>query len=146
VGRQSGYRVVRSPAIGRTANRSFQESTRTKVQQALKSRTEVDFTQVPLDRAIEYLKDLHDIEIQFDKWSLAEVGLSPSFPITYQVKGISLGSALKLILREFDLTYVAEDEYVLITTAEKARTHLKTKVYYVPSAVRTTIGFRAYGF
>jgi hypothetical protein len=79
-----------------------------KIEEALKSPTRLDFDELPLQEVLTYLKDLHHIEIQVDRKALDEVGLDPStVPITKHLEGISLHSALKLMLRDLDLTYVS---------------------------------------
>ena len=93
-----------------------------KITAALKSPTQVDFIETPLQDVIDFLKDYHGIEIQIDTKALNDVGIDPTTPITKNLKGISLRSALKLILREFELTYVIQDEVLLITTPEEAET------------------------
>jgi len=75
--------------------------------------------------------ELHNIEIQIDSKALCDVGIDPSTPITKDLKGITLRSALKLILRELELTYVIQGEVLLITTPEEAEHCLITRVYPV---------------
>jgi ferric-dicitrate binding protein FerR (iron transport regulator)/tetratricopeptide (TPR) repeat protein len=104
-----------------------------RVQDALRSPTHLEFVEAPLQDVIDYLKDLHGIEIQVDKKALDDVGIANDTPITKQLKGISLRSALRLILRDLDLTYVIQDEVLLITTPEEAESSLTSGV---PAAVR----------
>jgi hypothetical protein len=106
-----------------------------KITAALKSPTQVDFIETPLQDVIDFLKDYHGIEIQIDTKALNDVGIDPTTPITKNLKGISLRSALKLMLRELELTYVVQDEVLLITTPEEAETRLSTKVYPVADLV-----------
>jgi hypothetical protein len=106
-----------------------------KIMSALKSPTQVDFIETPMQDVIDFLKDYHGIEIQIDTKALNDVGIDPTTPITKNLKGISLRSALKLMLRELELTYVIQDEVLLITTPEEAETHLSTKVYPVADLV-----------
>ena len=68
----------------------------------------------PPDRdVIEYLKDLHGIEIQIDKKALDDVGVQPDTPVTRTLKGISLRSALRLTLKDLDLTD-ADSEFTMV--------------------------------
>ena len=85
--------------------------------------------------AVDYLKDYHQIEIQMDSKALDDAGVRTDTPITKNLKGISLRSALRLTLREMDLTYVIKDEVLLITTPEVVDTMLTTKVYPVADLV-----------
>jgi hypothetical protein len=102
---------------------------------ALQESTSFEFIETPLRDVIEYLRDLHDIEIQIDQRSLDDVGIGTETPVTRSLKGISLRSALRLLLRELDLTYIIRDEVLLITTPEEVENNLTTKVYPVADLV-----------
>ncbi len=102
---------------------------------ALNSPTQLEFIETPLQDVVDYLKDLHSIEIQIDTKALEDVGLATDMPITRNLRGITLRSALRLTLRELALTYVIEDEVLLITTPEEAENRLTTKVYPVADLV-----------
>ena len=106
-----------------------------RIANALKDPTTLEFIEAPLQDVIDYLKELHDIEIQIDQGALEDVGIGSDTPITRNLKGISLRSALRLMLRDLDLTYVIQDEVLLITTPEEAETQLATKVYPVADLV-----------
>ena len=87
-----------------------------RIEQALKQRTELEFVETPLRDVVDYLKDLHHIEIQLDYAALKEVGVDENTPITKKLIGISLRSALKLMLDELQLKYVIHNEVLLITS------------------------------
>jgi len=106
-----------------------------KIDDALKSPTQLEFIETPMQDVIDYLKDYHGIEIQIDAKALDQVGVGTDTPITKNLKGISLRSALRLMLHEMDLTYVIQDEVLLVTTPEEAETRLSTKVYPVADLV-----------
>jgi hypothetical protein len=106
-----------------------------KITEALRSPTQLEFIETPLQDVVDFLKDFHGIEIQMDKKALDDVGIASDTPITRNLKGISLRSALRLLLRDLDLTYVIQDEVLLITTPEEAETRLSTKVYPVADLV-----------
>ena len=55
--------------------------------------------------------------------------------VTVSLSGVTLRSALKLMLKEIDLTYVIRDEVLKITTPEEAENELLTKVYPVADLV-----------
>ena len=84
---------------------------------------------------IDFLKDLHNIEIQIDNKALEDAGAGTDTPVTKNLRGISLRSALRLMLGPMDLAYVIKDEVLLITTKEKADAELVTKVYPVADLV-----------
>ena len=77
-----------------------------KIEEALKQPTQIEFVETPLKDVVDYLKDLHHIEIQLDSAALKEAGVDESTPVTKNLKGISLRSALKLLLDELQLKYV----------------------------------------
>ncbi|MCA9099886.1 MAG: VWA domain-containing protein, partial [Planctomycetales bacterium] len=106
-----------------------------KIYAALESPTTFDFTEEELQRAAEYLHDLHDIPIILDRRALEEAGLGTDLPITASFDGVTLKSALKLMLRDSDLTYVVQDDVLMITTAEAAEGILVNRVYPVADLV-----------
>lgn len=107
-----------------------------KIEVTLRSPTQLDFIETPLQDVVDYLKDFHHIEIQVDRKALDEAGMDPSTAaITKNLKGISLRSALNLVLGDHELTYLVQDEVLLITTLEDAAGRLTTKVYPVDDVV-----------
>ncbi len=106
-----------------------------RIQQALKDTTEVQFTDQPLKDALDYLEDLHKIEIWIDAPALADAGISTDQSVNLVMSGISLRSALRLLLEPLQLTYVIEDEVMKITTQEKADEKMSTRVYPVADLV-----------
>lgn len=95
----------------------------------------LDFTETPLEEIIAFLRDEYDIEIQIDGPALEELGLRADEPITVNLRNISLRSALRLMLKGLELTYVIRDEVLLITTEEEALNTLTVKVYPVADLV-----------
>jgi len=106
-----------------------------KIYDALKSPTQLEFTETPLSDVINWLKDFHSIEIQLDNKALSDVGIGSDTPVTKNLKQITLRSAMRLMLRELGLTYIIKDEVLLITTPEEAEAQLSTKVYPVADLV-----------
>jgi len=107
-----------------------------KIRKALKKKVIVDFRKTPLREATAFLKDYVKVEIQLDFKALREAGIESDTPITFDVSNISLKSALNLMLRPLDLTYVYKDEVLLITTPEQVEKYLKVKVYDVRDLLR----------
>ncbi|MGA2257937.1 MAG: VWA domain-containing protein, partial [Thermoguttaceae bacterium] len=108
-----------------------------KIDKALKEPTQIEFVETPLKDVVDYLKDLHKIEIQLDSAALKDGGVDESTQITKNLHNISLRSALKLLLDELKLKYVIHNEVLLITTPEKAESddYMTTKVYPVADLV-----------
>ncbi len=110
-------------------------SAEAKIIKALDEPTEMDFVDTPLKDVIDSLKTRHGIEIQLDTKALTDAGVTGDTPITKSIKGISLRSALRLLLAEKDLAYIIDHEVLLITTADVAKTKTVTKVYPVADLV-----------
>ncbi|MCH8044392.1 MAG: VWA domain-containing protein [Planctomycetes bacterium] len=106
-----------------------------RISAALREDTGFEFLETPLSDVVEFLEDLHSIEIELDTTVLEEAGVGPDTLVTRNLKGITLRSALRLMLRDLDLTYVIRDEVLLITTPDEANTQLSTKVYPVADLV-----------
>ncbi len=106
-----------------------------KIRKALDEKTKIDFTDQPLQDVITYLHDLHGIEIQLDLKALEDASIGPDTPVTRNLQGITLRSALRLMLGALDLTYIIKNEVLLITTPDKAANELNTKVYPVADLV-----------
>ena len=106
-----------------------------KISKALDDTTSIEFVETPLQDVVDYLKDYHNIEIQLDTKALDEASVGSDTPISKNLKGITLRSALRLMLGGMDLTYVIKNEVLMITTVDKANTDLVTKVYPVADLV-----------
>jgi len=106
-----------------------------RIEEVLKSETELQFIETPLKAVIATFKAYHEIEIQIDRRALDDVGVPVDTPITRDIKGVSLRSALRLMLHELDLTYVIRDEVLLITTPEEAEIIPLVRVYPVDDLV-----------
>lgn len=107
------------------------------IEKALASPTSMEFICTPLSDVVEYLKDYHKIDIQLDRKALDQIGVALDTPVTRGLKGVTLASALRLILRDLDLTYMPENEVLLITTQEAADSRLTAVVYPVEDLVTT---------
>ncbi len=97
--------------------------------------TEVDFFETPLADALDALAEQHDFNIELNQIEFDNLGVDSGIPITKTYSGISLRSALRLILREYDLTFVVRDEVLVITSVEDAEQELVTRVYPVGDLV-----------
>ena len=91
---------------------------------ALDEMTTFAFVEQPLTDVIEYLKQLHQIEIQLDIKALTDAGVSSDTPISRTANNIPLHSALKPMLNNLDLTYVVDEGSLMITTKTAAQSTL----------------------
>jgi hypothetical protein len=97
---------------------------------------DLNFQETPLRDVINQLKDKYDIPILADRKAFEDAGLDlDTTVVTQNVSGISLRSALRLMLGDIDLTYLIKDEVMMITTKDKAAENLVIKVYPVGDLV-----------
>jgi hypothetical protein len=102
----------------------------TKIREELKKPTTFEFSETPLKDIVAFLKKLHDINIEFDRKALDDVQINPDETlITRQLKGVSLRSALNLVLEQLDLTYVIENEVLLVTTPDRVRARAVPEIF-----------------
>jgi hypothetical protein len=84
-----------------------------------------------LEDVMVFLRDQHKIAIEIDRKALGNVGVGTDTPITKILKDVSLRSALRLILRDLGLTYVADHEVLTITSQDEAAANPQVRVYNV---------------
>jgi len=105
------------------------------IKAALTHTTQMEFTDESFANIMDYLKDYHKIEIQFDRKALEDVGFDTHKPVTINIKGVTLRSALALLLRPEGLTWTICDEVLLITTPDQAQELMTTEIYEVADLV-----------
>jgi hypothetical protein len=100
-----------------------------RIAEALSQPANFEFIDTPFQEFVDTVEDVHKIPVEIDQRTLDECGISFECPITTALRGLPLASALELMLRDLDLTYVVRDEVLMITTWEEAECMLLTKVY-----------------
>ncbi len=121
-----------------TANKSRLRTGKQAIEAALSEKTDVDVKEVPLEEVVRRFRMKNHVQIQFDMNALKDAAIDPAaLPVTLQVKDLTLRSALKLILSQFNLTYIIQDEVLQITTKDKANTRLAAHVYDVRDVLPT---------
>ena len=107
------------------------------IRAALNQRSDFDFVEVPLKDVVRYFGDKHNIPILIRSQKLEEASISPDTPVTKSVRGITLRSALNLLLRDLELAYVVENGVLTVTTKEEAQStpfSLQTAMWLIVSA------------
>lgn len=97
-----------------------------------------EFFEAPLTEVINRIKEDHEIPIVLDEKALADAAIGTDTLITKSLRGITLRSALKLMLKDHALSYAIRDEVLIITTQEQVDTnpdYRPTKVYPVADLV-----------
>jgi hypothetical protein len=93
------------------------------------------FSDTPLTHVVRVIEDEYGFPVRLDVQALDEIGIGSEEPVTFSMSGISLRSALRLMLQQLQLTYLIQNEVLLITTPERADAELKICVYDVREIV-----------
>lgn len=125
-----------------STNGSATSSNFSVVEKALEAKASFQFVDTPLDDVVANLADTQGINIVIDELALGDEGIATDHPVTLGIKNVSLRSALRLMFAPVELTFVVDDEFLVITTPAMAETRLSVRVYPVQDlvGVRTTNG------
>lgn len=121
-------------ARGRTFKRSPGEAL--SPTQVIRQVTKCDFQNVPFKEAVAELQAAHGLEVEFDKASLDNWGVSADSRVTLQLNGVRLESALNLLTKQVDLGWYVDGEHVAITHRVDAQETLSDIVYDVGDLVK----------
>ena len=102
-----------------------------RIREELKQLTEVRFQDISLKDALDYLEDLHKIEIWLDAKALSDESISAETKVTLQATGVSLNSVLQSLLRPLSLTFIIEDEVLKVSTKSAADRTIAGRIYPV---------------
>ena len=105
------------------------------IRAALERQVQLSFEESSLQTVTDQIEKVYKINIELDVRALNSVGIEPDVPVTRHLHDVSLRSALRLILRELELTYMIQDEVLMITTPEEAEATLKHKFIDVSDLV-----------
>lgn len=114
-----------------------------RIEAALGEQGEINFAETPLTDAVDFLRDFHQITIIIDERALQDEGVDPSTPVTIQLRGVTLRSALRLILKPLGAVAVVENEVLKITTETAAWSSETTRIYPVGDLADTAEDFEA---
>ncbi|QDV84054.1 hypothetical protein [Planctomycetes bacterium TBK1r] len=103
-----------------------------RINAALNDETSITFIETPMQEAMQTLSAQHSIPIVIDQRALEEIGLDADVAVTIDLKNVTLRAALRLMLRDLDLTYMIKDEVMQITTVEAAEDNLILAMYVLP--------------
>jgi general secretion pathway protein D len=89
------------------------------IEQSLGRQVSLHFEKTPLVEVIRHIQKIADVNIVLDTAALEEEHVPTSTEITIGVDGITLRSALNLILEPLNMGYMTKDEVLLITSRLK---------------------------
>jgi hypothetical protein len=87
-----------------------------RILEALGLAIEIDARDTALDQVVAQLSQQARIPIRIDRAALADEGFQPNQPVTLQVAGVTLQSALSLALSPLGLVVIAEEGSLVVTT------------------------------
>ena len=124
----------------RGTGNDFHVKTRTpaeyEIEMKLNKPIPIEINQTPLDRAIDYLREVTDLPISVDTASITAEGINLSTPITEKLqRPVATRHVLTIVLEKAGLSYVVENDVVKVTTTKKAKGRLFTKVFSVADLV-----------
>lgn len=95
----------------------------------------LEFKNSPLEKALSDLQEMTGVNIHLHREALREAGIAIDAPVTINVSGVSLNSALNLLLKDAGLSYVIDNEVLKITTDRHVRGKLITRTFPVADLV-----------
>jgi hypothetical protein len=108
------------------------------IRAALDQKTDIKFVETPFSSVFDDLKQRHGIEIQLDIRALDDASIPRDTPVTKSIKGVTLRSALNLLLDDLDLTYAVQNGVLMITTEAEAR-KIKSSSFSLQIAIWLTV-------
>lgn len=127
-----------NPAGTQSPAAVYQDTQRTaklKILHALNEPVTVKFEGAPLKDVMEEFGKLLDTPIIMDEVAISDEGIHLEEPVRFQVQDVAARSALEAILEELDLTWLIENEILVITSATAAEDLLVTMAYDVSDLV-----------
>jgi tetratricopeptide (TPR) repeat protein len=106
-----------------------------RIYDALEQTANLELLDTTLEELAAYLSDNFNIPAIVDFRALEDDAIPPDTTLTSNLSGLRLKSALRIVLREHDLTFIVDDEVLQITTKTKAEERQITRVYQVGDLV-----------
>ncbi len=116
-----------------------------RISAALDDEVTYSFVEETLENALRIIAEDRVIPILLDRKALEDTPFTPDTPVNLSLSNVSLRSFLRLMLREYELTYMVNDEVLQITTPEMAELNPKTKIYAVGDLVVPPINLGGMG-
>jgi hypothetical protein len=116
----------------------------TPLERALAAPVDWDFVETPLKDVASAIGAKTGINVWLDLKAITDAGGSADTPITFRIKRIPLRSALRLLLTEHELNFIADSDsenVLLITSDTKAKEHVVTQIYDARDLTRPVVKF-----
>jgi len=100
-----------------------QQSSKKQILTALKKKVSFEFVETPLSEVVDYFQSLTNIPFVLDTAELKTVGVDGNTKVTKSLAGVSLKSALNLMLHDLEITWTIRNDKLVITTPKAAEKH-----------------------
>lgn len=104
-----------------------------KIRRALDQKVSLEFPGSSLHEICEFITLMHDIPVQLHGNELKAAGISLDLKVNAVISGISLRSALKLLLEDPKLDYCVDDGALIITTPAELKDRKRLDYYNLSS-------------
>ncbi len=101
------------------------------IHSALRTKISLDVEEMTLGDVLEKLSKENRLQIQIEKATVQDEGISLETPITLSVTDVTLRSVLHLVLEPQQMTTVIRNEMLTVTTHVKASALLESRLYEV---------------
>jgi RNA polymerase sigma factor (sigma-70 family) len=105
------------------------------IEKALRRPVRLAFKDTPLEHVLEDLRATYDLNLVLDHPALEQEGISPKVPVNIRLEGVTLRSALNVLLRGVHLAYMVRDGVLVVTTPTVCRGQAVVKTYEVGDLV-----------
>ena len=106
-----------------------------RIEKSLSQPISLNFDQKPFREVVEYIHNTADINIVVDQFGLEDRGFTIETPISINLNGIELRKALNLILQDYDLAYLIDNDVLKITSNLRQQGKLEVRTYPVADLV-----------
>jgi hypothetical protein len=122
-------------ASGAPARAKRTENLDTAAREKLREASDVEFNEVPLREALQYLSDRHAVQFYVDPRSLNEAGIATDSPVTLALKDVPLDMILSVMLRERQLGYRLRNGVIMIASESDVQSQTEVRVYRIPDGM-----------
>jgi hypothetical protein len=113
------------------------DTARRQIEQTLTKPVSIEMADGTLQQAIVQLRKTTGINIVIDATALEDEGVTTDAKVSLHLSGVSLRSALTILLSPFHLTTLVEDEVLKVTSQVRAKGAMVAMVYHVKDLVLT---------
>jgi type II secretory pathway component GspD/PulD (secretin) len=122
--------------ITKRRNKSTMTKKEKELLKALDSTINLGFKDAPFEEVMKSISTSLGQNILLDKSALQSAMIETNTPVSVNLRGVAVRSALRSILQDHGLTYIIKDESIRVVTLDQARSTLVTRVYYLGDLIR----------